>query len=176
MKILIALSCPKNGWGHCWDFGRSPGRSVCLKEYLKSRDVGAWRTHMYFYKPSEETPHLAIPSAKFYWEYFEWFNEHPRSCIVYTHNVNSFYLSHSAVSDYWLLLIYMWKAEAQRQQAQNEQAEMRPGQRLPCPKVSSCLSCNMYCLPVSCAKMLQMEGLVCYETWPLLLNILSLLK
>jgi len=33
----------------------------------------------------------------------------------------------------------MWKAEAQRQQAQNERAEMRPGQRLRCPKVSSCL-------------------------------------
>lgn len=44
MKILIAFSCPKNGWGNCSYFGGSLGRSICLKTYPKSRDIGACRT------------------------------------------------------------------------------------------------------------------------------------
>lgn len=62
------------------------------------------------------------------------------------------------------------EAKARRQQAQNEPAEMRPGQRLPCPKVGSC---NVHRLPVSCA---HMEGLLCHKTWLLCLNIVSPLK
>lgn len=55
MKILRALSCPKNGWGHCSCFGRSLGRSVCLKEHPKSRTVGECRTLCIFTNTARNT-------------------------------------------------------------------------------------------------------------------------
>lgn len=81
---------------------------------------------MHFYKYSEETLHLAIPSAKPCWEYFEWLTNQPKGpectrtawipstcCIVQCVIIDS--------------LLYTWKAKTPRQPAQNEQAEMRPG-------------------------------------------------
>lgn len=173
MKILRALSCPKNGWGHCSCFGRSLGRSVCLKEHPKSRAVGECRTYMYFYKHSEETPHLAILSAKMCWEYFEWFNKHPKYCKVYTHNLNSFCLVLQ-----WVIIdcSCFTCGKLKHKDSRHKMSKQRWGQGRDCLAWRSAVVChNMYCLPVSRAQMLQMEGLVCYKTWPLLLNILSLL-
>lgn len=44
MKILILLSCPGNGWGHCSECERDLGRSICLREDPKSKGLGACRT------------------------------------------------------------------------------------------------------------------------------------
>lgn len=72
-------------------------------------------------------------------------------------------MSHSAVSNYCLLLFYMGKAEAQRQQT--KMSKRRWGQGRDCLAQRSAVVChNMFCLPVSCVQMLQMQGLVCYKT------------